>query len=159
MAVANVIGLGRLSIEVAKQHAHTSRRSTPFFPPIPNTPTPHHQQPSQKLGPGATADEFSSSFTALLTDQSNLVLRALDLFRRKTGKKEFFKVYLEKRTPVQAGLGGGSSNAATTLFAANQVRLIESLGQPKPDTHTQAFCIVNNKTTTRCWAAPRRTRT
>ena len=56
-----------------------------------------------------------------MADKSNLVLRALDLFRRKTGRSDYFKVYLEKRTPVQAGLGGGSSNAATTLFAANQV--------------------------------------
>lgn len=65
-----------------------------------------------------------------MTDQSNLVLRALDLFRRKTGRaNDFFRVYLEKRTPVQAGLGGGSSNAATTLFAANQVGgLIEFRG-------------------------------
>lgn len=93
---------------------------------------PHHTdtQPTtkQKLGPGTTADEFSSSFAALVTDQSNLVLRALDLFRRKTGRADFFKVYLEKRTPVQAGLGGGSSNAATTLFAANQVRDVDGSG-------------------------------
>ena len=57
------------------------------------------------------------------------MLRALDLFRRKTGKTDRFKVYLEKRTPVQAGLGGGSSNAATTLFAANQVG-VGVVGEP-----------------------------
>jgi len=76
----------------------------------------------------AVQDEFSSSYTSLVTDQSNLVLRALDLFREKTGKTQRFEVYLEKRTPVQAGLGGGSSNAATTLFAANQL-----LGTPATD--------------------------
>eukprot|EP00624_Nannochloropsis_granulata_P006756 evm.model.NODE_51261_length_21574_cov_29.278948.3 len=76
----------------------------------------------------ATQDEFASSFTSLVTDKSNLVLRALDLFRRKTGKTQHFQVYLEKRTPVQAGLGGGSSNAATTLFAANKL-----LGCPASD--------------------------
>lgn len=80
------------------------------------------------LPASATQDEFASSFTSLVTDKSNLVLRALDLFRRKTGKTRHFQVYLEKRTPVQAGLGGGSSNAATTLFAANQL-----LGCPASD--------------------------
>jgi len=80
------------------------------------------------LPASATQDEFASSFTSLVTDKSNLVLRALDLFRRKTGKTQHFQVYLEKRIPVQAGLGGGSSNAATTLFAANQL-----LGCPASD--------------------------
>ena len=32
-----------------------------------------------------------------------------------------FRCRLDKRTPIQAGLGGGSSNAATALFAANEL--------------------------------------
>jgi hypothetical protein len=131
--------------------------------------TPHIEQ--QKLGPEASTDEFSSSFAALQTDQTNLVLRALDLFRRKTGKQDHFKVYLEKRTPVQAGLGGGSSNAATTLFAANQVggwmggwvddwrlwwcvRLIEWAAAGLIHLYTRT-----SNTIRRCWAAPLRTPT
>lgn len=124
----------------------------------------HPYTTTQKLGPGATADEFSSSFAALVTDQSNLVLRALDLFRRKTGKADFFKVYLEKRTPVQAGLGGGSSNAATTLFAANQVGA--GLGRwtgwsfvAGSRTRTQLHTYIDTVPAARCWAAPRATRT
>lgn len=57
----------------------------------------------------------------LPTDQSNLILKATALFRKKTGLNAFFKMHLEKRIPTQAGLGGGSSNAATALWACNQL--------------------------------------
>jgi 4-diphosphocytidyl-2-C-methyl-D-erythritol kinase len=57
----------------------------------------------------------------LVTDSSNLILKATDLFRRKTGLKHAFRIHLIKQIPTQAGLGGGSSNAATTLWACNQL--------------------------------------
>lgn len=42
--------------------------------------------------------------------------------RRKTGMHDrFFKVHLDKQVPMQAGLGGGSGNAATAMFAFNQL--------------------------------------
>jgi 4-diphosphocytidyl-2-C-methyl-D-erythritol kinase len=50
---------------------------------------------------------------------SNLVTKAVALFRRKTGLRFSIRIHLEKRIPTQAGLGGGSSNAATTLWALN----------------------------------------
>ncbi len=54
------------------------------------------------------------------TDSTNLVLRALELMRQKTGKTDvFFRADLFKRVPAQAGLGGGSSNAATAMWGAN----------------------------------------
>lgn len=55
------------------------------------------------------------------TDSSNLVLRAIEKFRSKTGIENHFKVRLEKRVPHEAGLGGGSANAATALWAVNQL--------------------------------------
>eukprot|EP00586_Coscinodiscus_wailesii_P012525 CAMPEP_0172512746 /NCGR_PEP_ID=MMETSP1066-20121228/246880_1 /TAXON_ID=671091 /ORGANISM="Coscinodiscus wailesii, Strain CCMP2513" /LENGTH=245 /DNA_ID=CAMNT_0013292683 /DNA_START=362 /DNA_END=1099 /DNA_ORIENTATION=+ len=55
------------------------------------------------------------------TDKSNLVLKALDLMRDKTGCQKFFKAKLVKQVPAQAGLGGGSANAATAMFGANEL--------------------------------------
>lgn len=54
-------------------------------------------------------------------DSSNLVLRALELFSQKTGVKQPVHVELVKRIPVQAGMGGGSADAAAALFAANRL--------------------------------------
>lgn len=54
-------------------------------------------------------------------DESNLILRAARLFREKTHSKQSFTFELEKNIPIQAGLGGGSSNAATALWGINQM--------------------------------------
>ena len=59
------------------------------------------------------------------TDASNLILRAVEAFSRATGNALKLRIQLEKRIPMAAGLGGGSSNAATTLLALNEHR-----GQP-----------------------------
>ncbi len=53
-------------------------------------------------------------------DSSNLVVRALELFRRRSGCELGAKVELVKRIPSGAGLGGGSSDAAAALVAANR---------------------------------------
>ncbi|KAF3362119.1 4-diphosphocytidyl-2-C-methyl-D-erythritol kinase [Chlamydiales bacterium STE3] len=66
-------------------------------------------------------DRFSCSDSSLPTDGSNLVIRALHLFRKKTNLNFPVKIHLEKKIPSEAGLGGGSSNAATTLFALNEM--------------------------------------
>eukprot|EP00210_Caulerpa_lentillifera_P003176 g3035.t1 len=55
------------------------------------------------------------------TDDSNLVIRALKLYRSKTGVQQCFEIVLKKIVPHGAGLGGGSANAATTLWAANEM--------------------------------------
>lgn len=66
-------------------------------------------------------DTLSISDLSLPTDATNLILKATALFRQKTGLKSFFEVHCLKRIPHQAGFGGGSSNASTTLFACNQL--------------------------------------
>jgi len=55
------------------------------------------------------------------TDDSNLVSRAHQLFAKETGTSAFYHILLEKRVPHGAGLGGGSSDAATTLLALNEL--------------------------------------
>lgn len=67
------------------------------------------------------SDQLICNDPALPNDESNLVLKAVKLFRLKTGIKSFFKIYLCKYIPTQAGLGGGSSNAATVLWGCNQL--------------------------------------
>eukprot|EP00581_Thalassiosira_minuscula_P001209 CAMPEP_0183740494 /NCGR_PEP_ID=MMETSP0737-20130205/59766_1 /TAXON_ID=385413 /ORGANISM="Thalassiosira miniscula, Strain CCMP1093" /LENGTH=290 /DNA_ID=CAMNT_0025975571 /DNA_START=62 /DNA_END=931 /DNA_ORIENTATION=+ len=68
------------------------------------------------------ADEFTCNMEGVPTDSSNLVLRALELMRQKTDRKNvFFKADLVKRVPAQAGLGGGSANAATAMWGANEL--------------------------------------
>jgi 4-diphosphocytidyl-2-C-methyl-D-erythritol kinase len=49
-------------------------------------------------------------------DERNLVLRAAVALREKYKIREGASLHLEKRVPVEAGLGGGSSDAAVALL-------------------------------------------
>lgn len=51
----------------------------------------------------------------------NLVHRAVELVRRHAGVERGADLLLVKRIPAAAGLGGGSSDAAAALVAANEV--------------------------------------
>lgn len=56
-----------------------------------------------------------------LSGEENLVVRAARALQRKTGSNAGAVIRLHKRIPAGAGLGGGSSDAATTLVALNQL--------------------------------------
>lgn len=58
---------------------------------------------------------------AALNGRDNLVYRVLDALRRKGKIRDGLRVHIEKRIPSQAGLGGGSSDAASALLAANRL--------------------------------------
>lgn len=62
---------------------------------------------------------FTCSDPGLPTDGSNLVVKATMALSEKSGHPLPFHIHLEKHIPHGAGLGGGSSNAATTLLALN----------------------------------------
>ncbi|VAH65037.1 unnamed protein product [Triticum turgidum subsp. durum] len=72
------------------------------------------------LSPSKSKDRLSTNVAGVPVDDSNLIIRALDLYRKKTGTDKHFWIHLDKKVPTGAGLGGGSSNAATALWAANQ---------------------------------------
>lgn len=57
----------------------------------------------------------------LPADAHNLVHRAAVEFRARSGIRSGWSIELEKRIPLAAGLGGGSSNAASTLIALNRM--------------------------------------
>ena len=54
-------------------------------------------------------------------DENNLAHQAADLLFKETNLKRGVKIDIEKKIPVSAGLGGGSSNAAVTLKGINQL--------------------------------------
>ena len=67
----------------------------------------------------------SASITVLGADvgpaADNLAVRAADMVLQATGRRFGVHLTLEKRIPVQAGLGGGSSDAAAALLLTNQL--------------------------------------
>ena len=59
---------------------------------------------------------------SLPQDGQNLVLKARDLARRLAGERAFpVHIELEKNLPIASGIGGGSSDAAASLRALNQL--------------------------------------
>lgn len=57
--------------------------------------------------------------TDLPTNEDNLIYRAAKALFSYTGYKGGIEIILNKKIPLAAGLGGGSSDAATTLSALN----------------------------------------
>jgi len=53
--------------------------------------------------------------------EQNLALRAARALKDATGVRAGAAISLDKRIPIGAGLGGGSSDAATTLIALNRL--------------------------------------
>jgi 4-diphosphocytidyl-2-C-methyl-D-erythritol kinase len=86
--------------------------------------------PDSNGGPGPICLTVRNALSARATDQrhdappsgeKNLVVRALDLLRERSGCARGARVELVKRIPTAAGLGGGSSDAAAALMLANRV--------------------------------------
>lgn len=76
--------------------------------------------------------------TLQVAGENNLVLKALRMMERKSGRELPVKIELEKNIPLGAGLGGGSSNAATTLVSLNE---LFKLKVPEKDLRDMALQI------------------
>lgn len=91
-----------------------------------------------------------------LAGEGNLVLRAAHLLQRATGCPGGAAIHLEKGIPPAAGLGGGSSDAATTLVAlsrlwglsmtqANLQNLAAALGSDVPFFLSGGTCLAEGR--------------
>lgn len=71
------------------------------------------------------APDFSVEFTGsadtsgLVTDGSNLAIRAATLLAHTTGYRRGVHLEIDKNVPVAGGMGGGSADAAATLLACD----------------------------------------
>ena len=75
-----------------------------------------------EIAPSATGIELEvSGDIDVGPTADNLVLRAARAFHERLGETAAIHIRLEKRIPVAAGLGGGSSDAAATLRVLNEL--------------------------------------
>lgn len=68
---------------------------------------------------GKNGINISSSCPYLATDKRNTAYKAAELFFEKSGISDGADIYIDKRIPMGAGLGGGSADAATVLNVLN----------------------------------------
>lgn len=71
---------------------------------------------SKKLSPGIS---FKSNSVLMPNGPANLAVRAAEVFFDEIGESGNIEIFLDKRIPVGAGLGGGSSDAAAVLKGLN----------------------------------------
>ena len=67
-------------------------------------------------------DEAGEAVPGVPLDDRNLIIRAAQAFDEAFGTPTPVAIRVVKRIPSQAGLGGGSSDAAATLAALNELR-------------------------------------
>ncbi|QYJ74360.1 4-(cytidine 5'-diphospho)-2-C-methyl-D-erythritol kinase [Shewanella sp. FJAT-52076] len=63
--------------------------------------------------------KLHSNLGQVVPDSDNLILKAAKSLQNVTGCTKGAEIWLDKRLPMGGGLGGGSSDAATTLVALN----------------------------------------
>lgn len=77
---------------------------------------------------------LSCTDPTLPVDRNNLVHRAAEKFLTEARIRQGARIHLDKRIPLAAGLGGGSSDAAHTLQALNEL-----FGRPVPPNRIEAL--------------------
>jgi 4-diphosphocytidyl-2-C-methyl-D-erythritol kinase len=72
---------------------------------------------------------YFTSSKKTLQNHTNLIVRAKKLVEEYSGKRLEYKIHLEKKIPLGAGLGGGSSDAAAVLKGLNTFSGLNLSGQ------------------------------
>ena len=67
------------------------------------------------------AIRITSNVGELPLDEDNLIYKAANLLFDKAGKKHGVSIHLDKNIPIAAGMAGGSTDAAATLLALNEL--------------------------------------
>lgn len=67
------------------------------------------------------SDNGITVYTEGIEQEKNIAYRAAKAFFEKTGIQGGLEVHIEKKIPMQAGLGGGSADAAAVLLCANEL--------------------------------------
>ncbi len=74
-----------------------------------------------EIDPISNGISINCDHPAVPCDETNLACRAARLFYDQTGIRPGLSINIDKRSPVAAGLGGGSSNAAAVLKGLNHL--------------------------------------
>lgn len=80
-----------------------------------------HDTLSLSLKPGGNRIRIICSHPDVPENETNLAWRAANLFMANFKRQDTVTITIEKRIPVAAGLGGGSSDAATVLLGLNRL--------------------------------------
>lgn len=70
---------------------------------------------------GGSSVRLTTNHPDLPCDGGNLIVRAAERFRSVSKITDGVFIHVDKRIPMEAGLGGGSANAATTLTGMNEL--------------------------------------
>jgi len=65
--------------------------------------------------------QISREDLSVTLPQDDLIIRAARLLQQSSGTSQGAHIAIEKSIPAQAGMGGGSSDAATCLLALNKL--------------------------------------
>ncbi len=64
---------------------------------------------------------LSGTSSEIPYNEKNLVYKAADLFLKTAGINTGLEIYIEKNIPIAAGLAGGSTDAAGTIYGLNKM--------------------------------------
>ena len=69
----------------------------------------------------ATSEQRDATIKRIPTDERNLIIKAVRLMYKTYNLKRAMHISLEKCIPVEAGMAGGSTNAAAAFHAVNEL--------------------------------------